>query len=144
MEYHDVLSAFSMSYSGGDPLPPPPLARPRRQPSIKEEGERRHSIIKPDLRDPEVKELPSTAVVKPAATRPHQDDDEPRRRGFQEQPQPLQGRLLSPDARACSSVIGTVSPLKWCIQCCGLAPRNIFALTEVYEAPSHKKHAAAV
>ena len=84
MQYHDVLSAFSMSYSGGVPLPPPPLARPRRQPSINEEGERRHSIIKPELRDPEVKELPSTAVVEPAATRPHQDDDEPMRRNFQE------------------------------------------------------------
>ena len=109
MEYRDVLSAFSMSYSGGDPLPPPPLARPRRQPSIDEKGERRHSIIKPDLRDPEVKELPSTAVVKPAATRPHQDDDEPRRRGFQEQPQPLQGGPLSPDARAAFADMTDVS-----------------------------------
>ena len=103
MESYDVWSAFSMSYSGGNPLPPPPLARPLLQPLPRGQGRTRrwHFIKKPELRDPEVKELPSTAVVKPAATRPHQDDDEPMRRAFQEQLKLRQGRpLMRADARA--------------------------------------------
>lgn len=94
MESYDVLSAFSMSYSTGNPRPPPPMANPLFQPPFGGQRKkwRRYTVKKPEFPDAEGKHLPSTALLEQDATQPPKRMDEEMRPGYQPQEQRHQRR----------------------------------------------------